>query len=317
MARPVILLQQWLPDGRQGELAREFPQVNFVDAARPEILDQHLAEADIAYGLPPVGELGKARKLRWIQLGSAGVPQNLGPACLPAKITVTNLAGLYGPTIAEHALAMMLMLSRNLQIVRDQQMAGKWDREVAKTMTDLFGKTLAVIGTGNIGQNIARLARAFGMRVVGCRRTDQPCPQVDQIYPLKNLHAMLGEADYIAVAAPSTVRTDGMLGSPEFKAMKQGVVYINVSRGTIAQEPALLNALQSGHVAAAGLDVFAVEPLAANHPFWKMPNVLVSPHYSGETMNLSAQPSQRFARNLNAWLTGDELEGRVNLEQGY
>src|SRR5207302_11098219 len=131
----------------------------------------------------------------------------------------------------------------------------------ARSMRDLHGKTLAVIGLGNIGQNVARLARSHGMRVIGCRRTPRPTPFVDRLYRAAELHAMLAEADYLTVALPLTARTDGMLGAAEFAAMKKGAVYINVSRGNVAQENALVEALQSGHVAAAGLDVFAVEPL--------------------------------------------------------
>jgi phosphoglycerate dehydrogenase-like enzyme len=184
-------------------------------------------------------------------------------------------------------------------------------------MSNLHGRTLAVIGLGNIGQNIARLARAFGMRVIGCRRTDRPTPFVDQVFPCADLHRMLAEADYVAVAAPLTAQTTGLLGPAEFAAVKRGARYINVSRGAVAEETALVEALRSGQVAAAGLDVFAVEPLPPDHALWAMPQVVISPHYSGETVNLSALPAERFARNLRAWVEGRELEGRVNLEWGY
>jgi phosphoglycerate dehydrogenase-like enzyme len=184
-------------------------------------------------------------------------------------------------------------------------------------MSDLHGRTLAVIGLGNIGQNISRLARAFGMRVIGCRRTDRPTPFVDQVFPCAELCRMVAEADYVAVAAPLIAQTTGLLGPAEFAAMKPGARYINVSRGAVAQEEALLEALRSGQVAAAGLDVYAVEPLPPEHPLWAMPNVVISPHYSGDAVNLSAQPAERFARNLRAWTEGRELEGRVNLEWGY
>jgi phosphoglycerate dehydrogenase-like enzyme len=134
---------------------------------------------------------------------------------------------------------------------------------------------------------------------------------------LADLHVMLAEADHLAVAAPLTAHTEGMLGPAEFDALRPGTVYINISRGAIAQEAALLDGLRSGKVAAAGLDVFATEPLPADHPFWSMPQVLVSPHYSGETVNQSAEPAARFERNLAAWTTGRELEGLVDLHWGY
>src|SRR5262249_31169537 len=153
---------------------------------------------------------------------------------------------------------LMLILSRKMQVVLGNQRERRWDRSVADTMVDLHRKTLAVVGLGNIGQNIARLSRSLGMRVLGCRRTPRPTPYVDRVFPVVELRDMLAEADYLAVAAPLTRDTEGMLGPAEFQALKRGAIYINVSRGPVAQEPALLAALQSGHVAAAGLDVFAV-----------------------------------------------------------
>jgi phosphoglycerate dehydrogenase-like enzyme len=246
------------------------------------------------------------------------VPPELCQPGAKRGIVVTNLSDLYGAVIAEHALAMMLMLSRNLHLVVRNQQEQRWDKgAVAQTMSDLHGKTAAIIGAGNIGQEIARLGRALGMRIVGCRRTDEPAAYLDRLYPPSQLGELLGEADYVIVAAPLTRQTEGMLGRAEFAAMKRGVFFINVSRGAIADEAALLAALRSGHVAGAGLDAFAVEPLPVGHPFWSLPQVIVSPHYSGETVNLGPLPGERFARNLRCWQAGKKLEGMVDLQLGY
>lgn len=312
-----ILMAEWLPDGVCEQLQAEFPHCQLIDARAAEVRDARLKDAVAVYGLPPVEQIKVAPKLRWIQLISAGVPWDLCPVAKARGITVTNLSGLYGTTIAEHALAMMLALNRNLHVAFAQQQTKTWDRKLRETMRDLHGATLGIVGVGDIGQAIARLCRALGMRVVGCRRAPKPTPYVDQVYPLADLHALLAESDVLAVAAPLTAASEGMLGAAEFAALKRGAIYINVSRGGIAQEKALLAALQTGHVAAAGLDVFAVEPLAPDHPFWSMPQVLVSPHYSGETINLSARPAERFARNLSRWLSNEALEGVVDLDAGY
>lgn len=316
-AKTRVVILTWLPDGILARLAEEFSGLEFVDAREPATFDRHFPEAAITYGAPPVSRLVEAPNLQWVQLNSAGVPQDLCPVARSRGITVTNLAGLYGPSIAEHALGLTTLLARNLHMAFRNQQRPCWDRTVAQTMFDLHGQTLALVGLGNIGQSIARLARAYGMRVVGCRRRAQPTPFVDQVYPLEELPAMLAEAAVVAVAAPLTAATQGMLGPAEFAAMKRGVLYINVSRGAVAEETALLTALESGHVAAAGLDVFAAEPLAPEHPFWAMPQVVVSPHYCGETVNQSAQPAERFARNLRNGLSGRTLEGVVDLEWGY
>jgi phosphoglycerate dehydrogenase-like enzyme len=317
MSKPHIVVATWLPDGRFEELSRRFTDFAWTDGRAPANLEAALPAANIFYGLPPLPRLAEASQLRWIQLISAGVPHALCPLAQDRSITVTNLAGLYGSSIAEHAFALLLCLARNLHLAFRNQQQGAWDRSIARTMMDLHGRTLALVGLGDIGRAIARLGRAQGMRVVGCRRRDLPAPEVDQVYPLSRLHEMLAEADAVLVAAPLTAHTEGLLGPDEFAAMKPGVLYINVSRGPIAQEAALMTALQSGQVRGAGLDVFATEPLPPNHPFWTMPHVLLSPHYSGETINQSARPAERFARNLIAWRRDRPLEGLVDLAQGY
>ena len=245
------------------------------------------------------------------------MPQELCPIAAARKIVVTNLAGLYGNSIAEHAFALMTVLARHLHTAFRNQTARVWDRGIARGMGDLHGKTLSLVGLGDIGRAIARLARAYGMRVVGCRRTDRPVAEIDRLYPLKELHAMLAEGDFVAAVAPLIASTQGMLGPAEFAAMKPGVIYVNVSRGPIAREDSLLDALRRGQVAAAGLDVFTTEPLPADHPFWTMPQVVVSPHYAGDVINQSDRPAERFVRNLAAWAMGQSMEGIVNLEWGY
>ncbi len=316
-SKPLILILSWLPNGMLARWAAEFSEFDFIDARDQAVLDRHLNRAALTYGLPPLARLDEASELRWIQLVAAGVPLDLCPAARRRCVTVTNLAGLYGPSIGEHALAMMLVLARNLHVALRNQEVQRWDRAVAKTMNDLHGRSLGILGLGNIGQAIARLARSLGMRVLGCRRRNLPAPFVDRHFRVAELHSMLAEADYFAVAAPLTAQTEGMLGPAEFAAMKPGVVYLNVSRGAVAREDALLAALQSGHVAAAGLDVFSVEPLPPDQPLWTMPQVIISPHYSGETVNQSDLPGERFARNLRAWMGGRKLEGVVDLDWGY
>ena len=312
-----LLMLAWAPDPIWTRLRAEFPDLTVIDARDRAVLEKHLPDATIAYGLVPVPLLPQATKLRWMQLSSAGVPLDLCDALVGKHVQVTNLAGLYGPSIAEHALALMLMLARNLHHAQRQQHERRWQRDLAKTMADLHGKTVGLVGLGNIGQNIARLCRAFGMRVVGVRRTVQPTPHVDQLYPREQLRQMLAEADHVVVAAPFTRETDGLLGPPEFAAMKRGAFYVNVSRGGIAQEPALLEALRSNHLAGAGLDVFAAEPLSAEHLLWTLPQVIVSPHFSGETINQSSRPGELLLRNLRAFLRGEPVGHLVNLSLGY
>src|SRR5262249_43282765 len=197
----------WLPDGELARWTKEFPDCVLIDARDAKVAAREMPRATIAYGLPDIKAIPDAKALRWIQLASAGVPAALCPVAIEQNIRVTNLAGLYGPTIAEHAIALMLILSRNLNVAQTNQRDKKWDRTVANTMRDLHGKTVAVVGLGNIGQNIARLAKSLGMRVVGCRRTAKPTPFTDRVYDVAEMKPMLAEADYVAVAAPLTNET--------------------------------------------------------------------------------------------------------------
>jgi phosphoglycerate dehydrogenase-like enzyme len=317
MVKPTVLVLAWVPDGILAHWQKQFAGLEFIDGREPALLGKHLGRAEIIYGIPSVEQCAESGPLRWVQLTSAGVPQDLCALAEKRGLQITNLAGLYGPSIAEHAIGLMLMLARKFQIAVRQQVEQRWDRGVARSMSVIHGRTLAIIGLGSIGRSSARLAHAFGMRVLGCRRTDRPTPDVDRLYPCGQFREMLPEADFVAVAAPLTRHTESMLGRAEFQAMKRGAFYINVSRGGVAEESALLDALQSGQLAGAGLDVFGTEPPPAGHPFWAMPQVIMSPHVSGETVNQSPLPAERFARNLHAWLNGRPLEGMVNLKWGY
>jgi D-2-hydroxyacid dehydrogenase (NADP+) len=317
MAETILICHSFLPEGQLARWQKDFPESTFIDTRQPADFEKHHAQATLTFGLPDIPALAAMPKLRWIQLASAGVPAALCPIALDKKIRVTNLAGLYGPTIAEHALAMMLILSRNLHIVQRNQATKNWDRDVANTMRDLAGKTLGLVGLGNIGQNIARLGQAMGMRVVGCRRTPMKTPFVDRVYEIGERGILAAESDIVAVAAPLTRETDGLLDRDFFQALRSGAIFINVSRGPVVHEASLIEALQSGRVFGAGLDVFTTEPLPADNPLWTHPNVIVSPHYSGETVNLYSPPAERFTRNLRNWIAGRDLEGNVKLELGY
>lgn len=317
MTKSKVLLLDQIEDDTPAQLAAQFSDYEFLDARAESVREEHLKDAAILYGFPPIKRLHEAKKLRWIQLLSAGVPRSLCPIAKAQNITVTNLAGLYGPSIAEHTLTLMSLLCRNLHLALRHQQARKWDQTIAKTMTDLAGKTVAIVGMGNIGQAIGRLAQNYGMRVVGCRRTMQQTPFVDRLYPVQELHALLAEGDFVVVAAPLTSETTAALGAKEFALMKRGAFFINISRGKVTDEDALLKALQSGHLAGAGLDVFAAEPLPEDHPFWTMPQVVISPHYSGDSVNNSTLPLERFMRNLRAWRENKPLEGLVDLDRGY
>ena len=279
MSKSTVIVCHWLPDGELTRRCRgELPDIEFVDAKTPDALSR----ADIAYGLPdlaaPAG--GGASALDSTRVGgSAG-------GALPDCQRKANSRHEPGRAVwADDCRARPGDAADSQSKPAGCRAAIRRTRRgtaaVADTMRDLHSKTLAIVGLGNIGSNIGRLAKAFGMRVIGCKRTAKPCPGADGVYPSTELRAMLAEADHVAIAAPLTPLTDGMVGLDALQALKPRAILINVSRGPIVQEKALIEVLRNGPLGGAGLDVFAVEPLPATHPFWAMPNVLVSPHYSG------------------------------------
>jgi phosphoglycerate dehydrogenase-like enzyme len=317
MTKPLVLLTHWVHDSVRERLLHHLPEAECIDARDSAVLEEILPRASVCYGAPPMPLLPRARVLRWIQLQWAGVSFELCDALRGSSIQLTNMAGLYGPTIAEHALGLMIGVARNFHRAMRQQHEHLWRRDLGESMVDLQGKTAAILGVGNIGQHIARLCQAFGMRVLGCRRSGLATACVDEMFPPSRLVDMLRPADFVVVAAPLTRETDGMLGQAEFAALKRGSFFINVSRGRIAREEVLVESLRSGQLAGAGLDVFSVEPLPKEHPLWTMPHVMITPHYSAEIINRSPQPGERFLRNLKAYLAGDGLQNVVDVARGY
>ncbi len=317
MDSTTVLLLDQIQDDTAGKLKQLVPEYDFIDAREPAERDKHLPKANILYGFLPLEKYPEALQLQWVQLASAGVSRRLCAIAKDRGFLVTNLAGLYGPSIAEHTLTVMSMLSRNLHTALRNQTGCYWDNSIAKTMSNLSRKTLALVGLGDIGRAVARLAQSFGMQVLGTRRHPQPTSYVDHVFPVSELHNMLPEADFVVVTVPLTPETETLLGEAELALMKPGVFLVNVSRGAVVDEGALLKFLQTGHIAGAALDVFTQEPLPANHPFWTLPQVIISPHYCGDTVNNSSLPLERFTRNLRAWQKGEPFEHIVNLDLGY
>jgi len=222
-----------------------------------------------------------ARALKWIQFSTSGID---GAAVhgFPSGVVITNASGLRAFAVAEHAIALMFGVVRQFGAVERAKQEKVWRRDVIAPTTDnLSGKHLVLIGLGAIGQEIARKAKAFDMTVTGISRTTDAIPNVDRIRPRHELQAAAAEADIVCVAAISDAETDKILSRAVIGAMKPTAYVINISRGQLIDEPALIEALQAGKLAGAGLDVAVKEPLPADHPFWTMPNVLITPHIGG------------------------------------
>lgn len=271
------------------ELARLAPNVNIVTGLSRE---SALARADEAHGIDAKFAspefLEKATKLRWVQVQSAGVDRyiTIEPLMKNDEIVLSNFRGIHGPAIADHAMAMLLSLTRNLNYYAASQKQGEWRRRGGAPTKSiaLEGKTMLVVGLGGIGSEIAQRANGFGMRVIGTRRSDTPSPDyIEKVGKPKDLLSMLPEADVVALAVPLTSETKNLLDSKAFAAMKPGSYLINIARGKVVNTDALMSALESGHLGGACLDVTDPEPLTKDHPLWKFPNVIITPHIAGHS----------------------------------
>ena len=288
--------------------------------------DRTLARAEVVCAFQaPEDTLTRATHLRWFQFPGAGIDNLLRTGLLSkgSPVVVTSVAGIHAIPISEYVFASMLMFAHRFpEMVRLQQQHNwaygrRWD---ALRGTELYGKTLGVIGLGGIGRRIAQLGRAFGMRVLGLRRSPGGAasdPDVDELYPPQRLRDLLGASDYIVLAVPLTPETERMIGEHELLAMRPTAFLVNISRGRVIDEQALIRALQSGWIAGAGLDVTVEEPLSKESPLWDIPNVILTPHMSGLTDQYSARLTEIFTENLRRYRAGEPLLHIVDPERGY
>jgi glyoxylate/hydroxypyruvate reductase A len=281
-------------------------------ASNPAEAAPHVEEMDVLYTWGfPTDLLPKATRLRWIQVMGAGVNGFLD-APFPPKVVLTRVEGVFGSWMAEYTIGWLLWGTQRTELFRAAQRARRWE---PVNPIRLRGKTLGIVGIGSIGRAIARVARVLDMRVLGLSRTGRRVPEAERVYRRSSLHDLLAASDYLVLAAPLTPETRGMIGEAEFHTMRPEAWLVNVGRGDLIQEPALVRALQERWIAGAVLDVFAQEPLPAEHPLWGLPNVVLTPHISGPSEPAEIAPI--FNENLRRFLDGRPLRGRVDIRRGY
>jgi phosphoglycerate dehydrogenase-like enzyme len=254
-------------------------------------------------------------KLRWYHTVSAGVENMPLPELAERGIVLTNNSGSYDIQIAEHLMAFVFAASRQLHRYRDLQRASEWKELQHQELRDA---TIVVFGMGSIGGEIARLASAVGMRVIGVRRkAGPPAPGIERVVAADRVADVVGEADYLAIAAPLTSATRGAISREVISRMKPTAWIMNIGRGAIIDEPAMIDALQSKRIAGAALDVFTTEPLPKESPLWRLENVIITPHHSGSSPRASERTLKLFAENLRRYKAGEPLMNRVDFEAGY
>ena len=244
----------------------------------------------------------KAVNLEWIQALGTGVDAILGLPSLPKGVLVTSTRGIHGPQMSELAVLLMLALTRRFPDTVRNQDKSVWDRWPAEL---LWKKKVGIFGLGAVGEEIALRCKAFGMTVYGINRSGKGAGAVDRMFGLDGLLTVAREVDYFIVAVPLTPETRGMVGADVVSAMKPTAFLLNLARGPVVDEKALIRALESRTIAGAGLDVFDEEPLPQSHPFWKMKNVIVTPHVGGTSTFYVSQVLPIFRENLRRYLKGE------------
>jgi phosphoglycerate dehydrogenase-like enzyme len=282
-------------------------------ASTPDEAAAHIADADVLYAWKFPPELyDKAARLRWLQGMGAGVEWALVPD-LPPRVVVTRAPGVFGPWMAEYVLGWCLWVTQRIAAYRDAQRRRQWIQHVPPER--LAGKTLAIVGVGDIGRVVARAARGLGLRVIGVTRSGRRVAGLERVYPVRALHRALGAADFVAVILPLNERTRGLIGATELAAMRPTAWLLNIGRGPVVDETALVRALERRTITGAVLDVFATEPLPPDHPLWALDNAVITPHISGPSTPQELAPV--FNDNLARYLAGRPLRHVVDRRRGY
>ena len=295
---------------------------HIVVGSDPEMFSQAAPEADVLFNANSPMKLTRevwvrAPKLRWFHSLSAGVESSMFPELVASDIPVSNGAGVFARSLGEFVIASALHFNKDLERMKRQQREGRWE---IFDVGELYGKTMGIIGYGAIGRCSAKLARAFGMKVVALRRRPELSsgdPLVDKVYTNDQICNLMQESDFVVVSAPLTPDTRGMVGEKELAAMKPSAVIINVGRGPVIQEAALVKALEEKRILGAALDVFDTEPLPAGHAFYKLENVLLSPHTADHTPGWIESAVEFFLENFERFRKGEPLQNLVNKKAGY
>jgi phosphoglycerate dehydrogenase-like enzyme len=300
-----------------------------------EISDEIWTKTEVLYTntILPLPE--KAPKLRWVQLHWAGVDHAIQHPLLQKKdLVATHLSGASASQMAEFAVTMLLALGHNFPTLwayqaKGEWPAGRWDQFQP---VELRGATVGLVGYGSIARQTARLLQTFGARVLATKRDvlhpedtgyipeglgDANADFVHRLYPPQALRSMLKECQFMLVTIPLTAQTRGIIGAAELAALPRGAFVVDISRGSVIDHPALLEALKSGQLGGAALDVFPVEPLPADSPLWKLPNVILTPHISGFSPFYDRRAVDLFAENLTRYVNNLPLYNRINIENGY
>ena len=277
-----------------------------------------LERAQIIYGGVKPAQIAGARSLNWLQLVSAGANRWPLEELSARGVRVTTTSGIHAQPIAEQMFGMLLMKTRALDIALGEQPKHDWEGfDYGPHLQRIAGKTLGLLGVGAIGAHAARIGRAFGMRVIGLRRSGENAPDVEAMFVPDARLEFFGQTDVVMNTLPLTAQTQGFMGRAEFAALPNGAIVINTGRGETLDTPALMKWMQSGRAGAALLDVTDPEPLPSDHPLWRVPGVFITPHYGGNHPDYTERADAIFLDNLGRFVRGEPLKNQVDAGAGY
>jgi phosphoglycerate dehydrogenase-like enzyme len=292
------------------------PGISLTVVSSKNVTEAMFESAEIIFGWPSEEQLRIAPNLKWLHLPSAGADGFTSYDLYCNKeIQITNSSGVFGLPIAEHVFAMILSFNHNLQEYAYNKAEKKWHRN--PTTKDFYASTIGIIGLGDIGTEVAKRAKAWGARVLAVKRTLTQTPEyVDRIYPLEEIDEVLMQSDYVVLALPNTPKTNGIISEQKLSIMKPGAFLVNIGRGTLIDQEALIKALRENRIGGAGLDVTEPEPLPQDSPLWELPNVIITPHASGGSPSNGEKKFHIFYQNLLRYMDKLPLDNIVDFTEG-
>jgi phosphoglycerate dehydrogenase-like enzyme len=315
-----VVMANRADEGFLDELRSSFPNVTFQPAPTAEEQMAEVKDADVVYGWPTRDAFLAADRLRWIHCPGTGIDRMTSiPELVNSDVVLTNARGPHAGPMADHVIWMMLGLAHHARGLLEDQRVHRWEPgKYSGRYVQLSGQTMGILALGDIGSAVARRALGFEMQVYAVdKRPMTPPPGVNQVWGVERLDDMLAISDWLVVTPPLTAETKGMIDRRRIGLLKQGAYVIVISRGGIVDEAALVEGLRSGRIAGAGLDVFGQEPLPADNPMWDMDNVIISPHSSAGTPEMSLERQQIFKENLRRFLDNEPFLYVCDKEAGF
>ncbi len=310
-----------MPQRHVDRLRSDFPQHTFIEASDRDEIRRRLPEADVAFAsYVDRDAFASATRLKWVQSPAVGVGRLMYPELLASAVILTSARGIRARSMAEHVIGVTIALARVLPATIRAQAAHRWAQEELETATrTLCGQRMGIVGLGAIGREVVKIAAPFGFRVTAIRRrAGEAVPDgVDAVWTPDRLPDLLAQSDVVVLAAPRTPATSRLIGRAQIEQMKPGALLVNVARGKLVDDDALIDALRDGRLGGAALDVFSEEPLDPSSPYWDLPNVIVTPHTSGAMQDYWTPLVELFADNLRRFEKGEPLLNVVDKVAGY